>query len=113
MFGKWITKPSNGASKLPAELEDLGEELSVILVQGKNAFGDEIYCYLKLPLKNIKPVQDALAGNQGFTPSKFGTVLAAGRGQPTEAVKAEIGQTEFTVAFEPAKLPAALGGSRH
>ncbi|MBM3618356.1 MAG: hypothetical protein FJX23_07400 [Alphaproteobacteria bacterium] len=111
MFGKWTTKSSSGNGTPPVNFDDLGDELAVILVQGKNSFGDDIYCYLNLPLKNIKPVQDALAGNNGFTPSKFGTVLAAGRGQPTEEVKREIGQTEYTVAFEPRKLPAAFGGA--
>lgn len=113
MFGKWITKRSSGGNTPPVDMDDLGDELAVILVQGKNAFGDDIYCYIKLPLKNIPPLQEALAKNQGFTPSRFGTVLAAGRGQPTQEVKDEIGQTEFTVAFEPTKLPAALGGKKY
>lgn len=110
MFGKWTTTPTG---KTPAiDLREMGDDLAVILVQGKNAFGDDIYCYLRLPLKNIQPLQDALANNQGFVPSKFGTVLAAGRGEPTDDVRREIGQTEFTVSFEPAKLPYALGGKR-
>lgn len=110
MLGKWTTTPTG---KTPAvDLGELGDDLSVILVQGKNAFGDDIYCYLKLPLKNIQSLQDTLAGNKGFVPSKFGTVLAAGRGEPSDDVRREIGQTEFTVAFKPAELPYALGGKR-
>lgn len=109
MFGKWTTKSSTGKTP-PIDMDGLGDALSVILVQGKNAFGDDIYCYINLPLKNIQLLQKALEENKGFVPSKFGTVLAAGRGEPSEEVKREIGQTEFTVAFEPARLPRALGG---
>ncbi len=68
----------------------LGVDTVVILMRGKNPFGDRIYSYLKLTLADLKRMQAAVAQAAPFNPSDFGTVVAAGRGDPTPEVRAEI-----------------------
>jgi hypothetical protein len=70
--------------------ERLGAETVVILMRGKNPFGDRIYSYLKLTLGDLKRMQTAVAQGAPFNPSDFGSVVAAGRGEPTPEIRAEI-----------------------
>lgn len=68
----------------------LMDEPVVILMQGKNTFGDRIYAYLKITLGDIKRMQVALQQGETFNPSDFGTVLAAGKGEPPPEIRSEI-----------------------
>jgi len=70
----------------------LKDEYSVILLQGKNTFGDMIYCYVKVTIPNMEKLQSALKLGGNFSPSDFGEVIAAAKGQPTQEVRAEIGR---------------------
>ncbi len=70
----------------------LKDEYSIILLQGKNTFGDMIYCYVKVTLPNMQKLQAALKMGGNFSPSDFGEVIAAAKGQPSAEVKAEIGR---------------------
>lgn len=109
MAGKWVTK-STGSTPPIDDFSNIEGENGVLLFQGKNTFGDDIYCFLQLPLKNIETVKSHLAAGHNFVPSQFGTVLAAGRGQPSEEAKEEIGRTHFMIYFEPARLPNMPAG---
>lgn len=71
----------------------LKDEYAVVLLQGKNIFNDMIYCYIKVSLPNIKKLQAALTSENPFNPSDFGTLIASGKGQPPEEVRAEIALT--------------------
>lgn len=70
--------------------ELLKDEYAVIMLQGKNTFGDMIYCFLKVALPDIQRLQLALQAGKGFNASDYGTVVAAGKGEPPDDVKAEI-----------------------
>lgn len=72
----------------------------MLLIQGRNTFGDEIYTYIRIPMNRIDEVKRHLASGQNFVPSHFGTVVAAGRGKPTPDVTEEIGIPEFMIYFE-------------
>jgi len=89
MSTKWSTEilGKNGAPDFSALLKD---ECVVILLRGKNIFNDFIYCYLKIAYPDIPRLQAAIAGEGNFNISDFGTVLAAGKGEPPEEVKAEL-----------------------
>ncbi len=65
-------------------------EAFVILMQGKNTFGDRIYSYLKLTVKEFLNMQEAIRSGNPFNPSDFGSVVAAGKGEPPTEVRAEI-----------------------
>jgi hypothetical protein len=71
----------------------LKDEFSVVLLQGKNTFGDMIYCYVKVILPNMEKLQKALQSSASFNPSDFGEVIAAGKGAPPDSVRAEISST--------------------
>lgn len=71
----------------------LKDDFAVILLQGKNVFGDMIYCYVKVTYPNIEKLQTALTAGGSFNPSDFGEVIAAGKGLPPEEVRAEIALT--------------------
>ncbi len=66
------------------------EEYAVILLQGHNSFGDMIYSYVEVTLPNIKRLYAALNSGDDFTPSDFGTIVHAGKGTPSEAVRNEM-----------------------
>lgn len=74
----------------------------VILMQGKNPFGDRIYAYLKLTLKELMKLKSAMDSGQTFNPSDYGSVVAAGKGEPTEEVKAEITSLYKLLDLKPA-----------
>ena len=90
MSAKWSSQVLGKTAVNFGEL--LKDEFVVILLQGKNVFGDMIYCYVKATYLNVEKLQAALKAGQNFNPSDFGEVLAAGKGFPTDEVKAEIGQ---------------------
>lgn len=88
MTAQWSTKGLGNAT--PPGGGDLMNEHVVILMQGKNTFGDRIYSYLKITLGDLKRMQAAVQQGNPFNPSDFGSVVAAGKGEPPEEVKAEI-----------------------
>ncbi|MBV8939578.1 MAG: hypothetical protein JO089_07035 [Alphaproteobacteria bacterium] len=91
------------------------DEFVVILMQGKNTFGDRIFSYLKITLRDLKRMQAAVQAGQPFSPSDFGTVLAAGKGEPTPEQRAEISsmykildnKSESAAAAAPPPAPKA------
>lgn len=90
MSTQWSTRVF---SRNPVDLpfpEELMDELVVILMQGKNMFGDKVYCYVRLTIRDMKKMRTKMQAKENFNPSDFGTVVAAGRGDPTDEVKAEI-----------------------
>lgn len=91
MSTKW-SSPIFGKSNVNFD-ELLKDEFGVILLQGKNVFGDMIYCYVKVTLPNIKKLHARLQGTGTFNPSDFGEVIAAGKGDPPPEVRAEISLT--------------------
>ncbi|NBO20126.1 MAG: hypothetical protein EBV03_13085 [Proteobacteria bacterium] len=68
----------------------LKDESTVILMRGKNMFGDMIYCYLKITFGEITRLQETLENSETFDIREFGEVLAAGKGEPSSEVQAEI-----------------------
>ena len=106
MSAKWSSQVIGKTGTDFGEL--LKDEYAVILLQGKNVFGDMIYCYLKVGLHEINKLNAALNGDTSFNISDYGTVVAAGKGLPTEEVKAEIAIT-YPMLAQPKvmKLPAA------
>ena len=76
---------------------DFGElfkdEYAVILLQGKNNFGDMIYSYVEVTLSNIKRLYAALNSGEDFAPSDFGTIVASGTGLPPEELRKEMAST--------------------
>ena len=66
------------------------DEYAVILLQGRNSFGDMIYSYVEVTLPNIKRLYAALNSGEDFTPSDFGTIVVAGKGAPPESLRTEM-----------------------
>ena len=81
----------------------LKDEVTIVLLRGKNVFGDLIFCYLKITYPNLEKLKTAIAENQRFNISDFGTVLAAGKGEPTDEVKAELAMS-YPMLDEPKTL---------
>jgi hypothetical protein len=84
-FGKFVSPELVSDEFLDAEV--------VLLMQGTNLFGDLIYSYLKASGRNLKLMFGKMQKGDNFLPSDFGTVLAAGRGEPTEEVREEMRAT--------------------
>lgn len=85
------------------------EEAVVILMQGKNTFGDSIYSYLKITNKDLMRMKTVIQGGQPFNPSDFGTIVAAGKGEPTDEVRAEI--SSMYKMMDMAQKPAAAANA--
>lgn len=91
MSSLWTSKPlpekaANGASSLDSQFV-------VLLLFGKNSFGDKIYSYVKINLPNLPNLKSAIQAGKGFNPSDFGEVIAAGKGEPPNEVRSEIAST--------------------
>lgn len=89
---EWLTKALGDVSFSPERKIDSSELMSevVVLLQGNNLFGDEIYSYIKLDLNGFRALRDAMINHKNFTPSDFGEVVAAGRGMPSQEVMDEM-----------------------
>jgi hypothetical protein len=74
----------------PEDEEMLAREEIVMLMQGKNTYGDRVYCYLKLSVLSLRKLKDAIVNKEDFMPSDFGEVLAAGNGYPEPELRAEM-----------------------
>jgi hypothetical protein len=97
MNGKWSdneTKPNGNADKFGELFKD---EYAVILLQGKNSFGDLIFSYVKVSLPNIKRLHAALNSGEDFSPSNFGEILIAGKGVPSDELRAEMASSYNTL----------------
>lgn len=92
-MSNWTTKAYSNNST-PLELNDeILEEKVVILLQGENNFGDRIFSYLQLTLRNLQQLKHFLHTGETFMPADFGTVLAAGRGEPSQELRSEMAVT--------------------
>lgn len=81
----------NDGANAAGSLGDLfKDEYAVILLQGKNSFGDMIYSYVKVTLPNIKRLYAALNSGEDFSPSDFGSIVAAGKGVPPDSLRSEM-----------------------
>ena len=89
MTSKWTTNPMPGTGTV-STAAPLAEQYVVALLRGKNSFGDMIYSSVKIFFPNIQAFKAALNAGQGFNPSDFGEVLAAGQGEPTAEMHAEM-----------------------
>lgn len=89
MSTKWSAETLGKTGK-PDFASLLKDEYKIMLLRGKNIFGDFVYCYLKISMADIPKLEAAIKGDQGFNLHDFGTVLAAGKGEPTAEVIAEI-----------------------
>ncbi len=72
---------------------DLLEKEVVVLVQSRNFFGDKVFSYVKLTFSSLNQMMKKMVTNEGFLPSDYGTVIAAGRGDPSEELKEEMRTT--------------------
>ena len=92
MTTQWNTQPFGDGKTPPNYDESLGDSL-VLLMRGKNTFGDRIYSYLKVSAGDLNRMQTAISQGETFNPSDYGTVVAAGQGEPSAEVKQEIEST--------------------
>jgi hypothetical protein len=108
MSAKWSTQVLGNRPNFGELLKD---EFTVVLLRGKNTFGDLIYCYLKITFPDLEKLEAALKGDVNFNASDFGTVVAAGKGEPSDEVKAEIAtiypmlQAHVTTKPVPQEIP--------
>ena len=95
-----------------AQADDLSEEELntevVILLQGKNRNGDEIYSYLKLLMSSVFELRDAIITRRDFSPSDFGDVLAAGLGEPSPELRSEMAVKYDLVDMKPQAKPKKI-----
>jgi hypothetical protein len=82
----------------PVELDEaLLNEKVVILLQGKNIYSDAIFTYLQLTLKSLQQLRDKMRSGEDFMPAEYGTVLAAGKGEPSPEMRSEMAVTHNMV----------------
>lgn len=112
MSTKWSTEVLGGSGKtdFAALLKD---EHTVILLRGKNVFGDMIYCYLKVTHGQIVKLKEVIETTPTFNITDYGTVIAAGKGEPDAEVQAEVSlayplATTFKTVVAPKEAPAPI-----
>ena len=100
---KWVSAFSKGNQEVAPlteeEKQKLGDEEIVLLINGYNNFGDKIYNYIKLPLKNIEQLIRAVDIGGRFDLHEYGEVVAAGMGIPTPEVRQEMESQYRMISF--------------
>ncbi len=104
MTTKWTSTGLPGSDSAGGS-RGLSDEFVVLLLYGKNSFGDKIYSYLKITLPNLQHLKSAILAGKGFNPSDFGEVISAGKGEPSPEVRAEISATYQVVNATDAVKP--------
>lgn len=99
----WKTGAFSKNSTPVAVDEKLLEEKVVILLQGKNVFGDQIYTYIRMSLRSLQQLRDKMKRNDNFMPAEYGEVLAAGRGEPSPELRSEMAVTHNMIDVPRAK----------
>ena len=90
---QWVTRALSDNST-PVEItEELLKEKVVILLQGRNVFGDKIFSYLQLSLNSLQELKKRMTSGEHFMPADFGDVLAAGKGEPSQELISEMAVT--------------------
>ena len=84
---KWTATDTKGAPDFAKLFE---EDYAILLLRGKNSFGDHIFSYVKISLPNMKRLYEDMREGRPFNPSDFGEVVAAGTGEPSAEVRAEV-----------------------
>lgn len=77
----------------------------IILLQGDNMFGNPVYSYLQATGRNLKEMFAKMQSGENFKPSDYGTVLAAGSGEPTDEVREEMKNTYNMVDVPAPRIP--------
>ncbi len=114
MSNNWNNEETSKSVSADKFGELFKDEFAVILLQGKNSFGDMIYSYVQVTLPNIKRLYSALNSGEDFSPSDFGTIIAAGKGVPSDEIRAEMAasyknlQPIAPASFPPAKSAASI-----
>ena len=104
MTSNWIAK-ALGQKILAAGQATPPDKETVILLNGKNPFGDRVYAYILLTFASYEQLLADLKAGKKFVPSEYGEVLAAGKGNPPDDLAAEMATKYDLVAF-PAVPPA-------
>jgi hypothetical protein len=99
MSTKWSAQVL-GKSGTPNFGDLLKDEYTVVLLRGKNSFGDKVYCYVKITRSNADKLEAMLQHTTSFNASDFGLVVAAGTDEPPEELKAEIA-LNYTLITQP------------
>ena len=107
MNTKWTSTAIDGNTDAPPSLKD-PDRFVVLLLHGKNSFDDKIYSFLKIKLPDLQRLKSAILAGNGFTPSDFGTVIAAGLGNPTDEVRAEISSSFDVLDAQELSRPAPV-----
>lgn len=102
----WKTSAFSKNSTPVALDEELLAEKVVILLQGKNVYNDPIFTYLQLTLGSLQQLRDKMRKGEDFMPAEYGTVLAAGRGEPSAEMRSEMAVTHNMVDVPRAKPTA-------
>lgn len=97
---------SKNSTPVAVDDEALNEKV-VVLLQGKNIYGDAIYTYIQLTLKSLIALRDKMLTREDFMPAEYGTVLAAGKGEPSTELRSEMAVTYNMVDVPKPVQPAA------
>jgi Domain of unknown function (DUF2610) len=89
-LSKWIIPGLMKGGTPPKIPEDLLDEEVVILMNGQNVSNEKVFAFLQLTLRNIRALKEAIDRDDSFMPSEFGTVLAAGTGEPSDELRAKM-----------------------
>ena len=92
-----VTEPpdNDGAPDIPLLTAWLLDQPVVILLQGLNLFGNQIWSYVEMPLRAVEDLKGALIGGESLKPNRFGKVVASGYGRPPDEIRREMEQKQI------------------
>ncbi|WP_298289861.1 AAA family ATPase [Novosphingobium sp.] len=88
----WKTRAFSCVGKPVVLDESLLNEKVVILLQGQNTYGSNIYTYLKLSLRSLQGLREVLMLKKDFMPAQYGEVLSAGMGLPSRTLRKQMAE---------------------
>ncbi len=89
----------------------LGNEDVVLLLAGKNNYGDKIFNYLKIKLSKVDAFLDLTRSGKKYVVKDYGEVIAAGLGEPSAEVKKRV-ESEYKILDPLQSSPAAPGEAK-
>ncbi len=98
-FGKYVSPDLVDDEFLDTEI--------IILLQGTNLYGDQVYAYLKLIGSDLKNLFAKMQAGENFKPTDYGTVLASGSGVPSQEIRVEM-REKYNMIDVPITVPSGL-----
>ena len=83
--------------------DELLDERVVIAMAGQDASGEPVFAFVEITVRKMKEMREKQRNEESFDPSDFGKVVASGKGEPSDEVKAKLAAEYKLLSSSPDK----------